>query len=229
MVNRSTQTPITRRRFLHSITAGTIYTLSHPTRPQPNLNSQPRLSPLQSSPADPNLLYQSDRRDSRQPQEMLLRVLTLNVWGMSLLAKDIAYRMDEIGKQLASMKLDLVGLQEAWNEEDRARLYRGAQQGGLQYSHYFSSGIFGAGIFVLSRYPIIDAGFHRFRLTGELEKIWNADFYGGKGIGFARVLTPIGPIDIYDAHLVAAYADAPYEAERAAGVYESRALRQPVE
>lgn len=188
-------------------------------RSEPNRNALPPLAHGVSA-LHGNSSFHYKPRDSAQSQSFSLRVLTLNVWDLAPLAKDIAYRMDEIGKQLAVMNLDLVGLQEAWNEEDRARLWRGAQAGGLQYSHYFPSGIFGSGVWILSRYPIIDAGFYRFRLTGELEKIWNADFYGGKGIGFARVLTPKGPIDVYNTHLVASYADDPFLAERAAGAYE---------
>ena len=43
-----------------------------------------------------------------------LRLLTLNVWGLPLVAPDLERRMDAIGRQLAAMDLDIVGLQEAW-------------------------------------------------------------------------------------------------------------------
>ena len=121
------------------------------------------------------------------------------------MSKHVTTRMNAIGKQLARMNLDVVALQEAWMGAHRRRMVEHAASGGLAYSHYFASGLRGSGLMLLSRFPIVDADFRRFRLGGRPERVWEADFYGGKGVGFVRVLTPGGPLDVYVLHAVASF------------------------
>ena len=152
-----------------------------------------------------------------------LRVLSLNIWDLPLVSKHVTTRMNAIGKQLARMNLDVVALQEAWMGAHRRRVVEHAASGGLAYSHYFASGLRGSGLMLLSRFPIVDADFRRFRLGGRPERVWEADFYGGKGVGFARVLTPGGPLDVYDLHAVASFTAANDDENRyyrAADLYE---------
>ena len=85
---------------------------------------------------------------------MKLRVLTFNTWGVPFFSRDRAARMRAIGRALAGMDVDVVGLQEVFYEKDRRLIARAAAEGGLLYSHYFQSGLMGSGLLTLSRYPI---------------------------------------------------------------------------
>jgi len=48
-------------------------------------------------------------------------------------------------------------------------------------------------------------GFRRFRLSGSAETIYHGDYIVDKGIGFARVQTPMGELDVYLLHTIARY------------------------
>lgn len=152
-----------------------------------------------------------------------LRVMTFNVWGTPNASERLA-RMRGIGQEIISKSLDIVGLQETWDTTGRQILIDEAKTGGLSYSHYFHSGIVGSGLLLLSRYPILDAFFYRFRLGGKPEKIWHADYYAGKGVGFTRLQTPFGLLDVYNIHAVAQFTQDDdkdeYKGYRTAGIYE---------
>ncbi len=113
--------------------------------------------------------------------------------------------MRAIGRALARMDVDVVGLQEVFYEKDRRLVARAAAEGGLVHSHYFQSGLVGSGLFTLSRYPIGETSFLRFQLNGRPQDLIRSDYYAGKGVGRVRVLTPEGPVDVYNAHFVAPY------------------------
>jgi len=113
--------------------------------------------------------------------------------------------MRAIGRALACMDVDVAGLQEVFWEGDRRLIALAAAEGGLAFSHYFQSGLMGSGLFILSRYPIDEASFLRFRLNGRPQDLIRSDYYAGKGVGRARILTPAGPVDIYNAHFIAPY------------------------
>lgn len=138
---------------------------------------------------------------------MRLRALTLNCWGPPLIARDRSARMDAIGKALGQMELDVAGLQELYQEKDRQSVMQGAATGGLVHSCYFPSGIMGSGLLLLSRFPIEDATFLRFRLNGRPQELLRSDYYAGKGIARIRLKTPLGPVDVYDTHLIAGYGE----------------------
>jgi endonuclease/exonuclease/phosphatase family metal-dependent hydrolase len=57
----------------------------------------------------------------------------------------------------------------------------------------------------LSRYPILETGFLRFKLNGRPQDFVRVDYYAGKGVGRVRVMTPGGPLDVYNVHLIAPY------------------------
>ena len=151
-----------------------------------------------------------------------LRVLTLNAWGLPF-AKRKSQRMRNIGAELARGNYDIIGLQEIWDTKDLTPILAGACASGIQYHHYFSSGLVGSGLAILSRYPIREVDFRRFRLIGSAETCYHGDYFAGKGIGFARVQTPFAEVDVYVAHTIAQYheddADG-YKAHRAAQHYE---------
>ena len=153
-----------------------------------------------------------------------IRVLSLNMWGIPFAAAERRLRVEAVARHLATLPVDVVGLQEAWLPTDRERIIRAAARNGLHYSHYFRSGLVGSGLLVLSRYPIAATAFWRFRLGGYPEMLNEGDYYAGKGIGLTRLLTPIGNVDVYNTHTVAQYiyddAHDPYRGQRTASAYE---------
>jgi endonuclease/exonuclease/phosphatase family metal-dependent hydrolase len=136
---------------------------------------------------------------------MQLKVLTFNTWGVPLFSRDRAARMRAIGRALATMDLDVALLQEVFYPKDRHVLIEAAAAGGLTYTRYFDSGLVGSGLLTLSRYPIVDSSFLRFRLNGRPQDLIRSDYYAGKGVGRVRIATPAGPVDAYNAHFIAPY------------------------
>ena len=136
---------------------------------------------------------------------MLLRVLSFNTWGVPFFSRDRAARMRAIGHAIEEMDVDVVGLQEVFYVKDRRLLVEAAARAGLVYSHYFNSGVMGSGLLTLSRFPIVETSFLRFRLNGRPQDFVRVDYYAGKGVGRLRIQTPDGPVDVYNAHLIAPY------------------------
>ncbi len=205
MTHHTPTSSITRRQFLGSLLAGAMYLPIRELLPSSTTNR------LREVPAT--------YRWSAMP----LRVLTLNVWGIPV-ASDRADRMQAIGEQITALAPDIVTLQEALALEDRERIVNYLAPGQWPYSHYFPSGIVGSGLMIISRFPVVDADFYRFRLSGRPERLLEADYYAGKGIGMVRVQTPAGLLDVYDIHVLAQYgpdADDPYIAHRATNLYEA--------
>jgi sphingomyelin phosphodiesterase 2 len=136
---------------------------------------------------------------------MRLKILTFNTWGVPLFSRDRAARMRAIGRALATMDVDVALLQEVFYPGDRRLLIRMAAEGGLLHSRYFDSGLVGSGLLTLSRHPILESSFLRFRLNGRPQDLIRSDYYAGKGIGRVRIGTPAGPVDAYNAHFIAPY------------------------
>ena len=136
---------------------------------------------------------------------MQLKVLTFNTWGVPFFSRDRAARMRAIGRALTAMDIDVALLQEVFYQKDRDELTEAAAAGGLTYSRYFDSGLVGSGLLTLSRYPIVDSSFLRFRLNGRPQDLIRSDYYAGKGVSRVRIETPAGPVDAYNAHFIAPY------------------------
>lgn len=153
-----------------------------------------------------------------------LRVVSLNVWALPIISKDTPARLAAIVRRLAELNADIVGLQEVWMEDARQRIIAEAREAsGLRHHHSFRPGIRESGLLILSRFPIREGGFHRFRLSGRPEKLSDAEYFAGKGIGYVRVQTPVGQVDVYDAHLIAQSTTDEldlYRAHRTAAAYE---------
>lgn len=60
---------------------------------------------------------------------------------------------------------------------------------------------------IMSRYPITETLYRKFVINGKPHKIHHGDYYAHKGVGLARILTPVGMIDVYNTHLHASYVD----------------------
>ncbi|XP_015112923.1 putative neutral sphingomyelinase [Diachasma alloeum] len=137
-------------------------------------------------------------------EEVLLRVLTLNCWGIPYVSRHRHKRMKAIAEQLASGDYDIVCLQEIWSVNDFTMI-KYKTQDKLPHSHYFYSGVLGSGICLLSRYPIQDVMFHKWSLNGYVHKIHHGDWFGGKGVGLCRLKVHDANINVYVAHLHAEY------------------------
>jgi len=153
-----------------------------------------------------------------------LRVVSLNVWALPMVSKDTPARLAAIVRRLTELNADIVGMQEVWMEEARQRIIADARETScLHHHHSFRPGIRESGLLILSRFPIREVGFHRFRLSGRPERLADAEYFAGKGIGYVRLQTPAGEIDVYNTHLIAqSTTDGldPYRAHRTAAAYE---------
>jgi sphingomyelin phosphodiesterase 2 len=134
-----------------------------------------------------------------------LSVLTLNIWGLWRVSKKREERVRLIAQYLRSCTEDVVLLQEVWVDADAQTLIRAGKAAGLTHCTHFRSGIFGAGLVTLSRHPIIRHQFWRYAAAGFASSIGCGDYYAGKGVGWVRLSTPLGEVDVFNTHLHANY------------------------
>lgn len=133
-----------------------------------------------------------------------LTILTLNVWGIPLISAHRNDRIEAIGCMLASGDYDLVSLQEVWSQDNYKTLKEKVKDK-LPYTHYFYSGVFGSGLCVFSKYPIVNAFFHAWPVNGYVHRITHGDWFGGKGVGMCKILYGDIVVHFYVAHLHAEY------------------------
>lgn len=139
-----------------------------------------------------------------------LHILTLNCWGLKFISKYRSERLLEIGKLLADFQpqLDIVGLQECWTYADY-RAIRDVTKSILPHGKFYHSGIFGGGLVVLSRFPIVESSMHPYPLNGRPTAFFRGDWFVGKGVACAKLLLPDGKhVEVFNTHL-----HAPYEKE----------------
>lgn len=164
-----------------------------------------------------------DQKPANRAHVVRLRILTLNVWDTPN-AKDRKARMRAIGQTLAALDVDVIALQEVWFQSDRKSLSALLSQAGMYSIHSFpDDGFFSSGLVVFSRWSVIQAGFTPFHPNGDPKKLTEADYYGRKGLGFVRLDTPVGPVDLYNLHTIAQYHPDEkdvYRGQRAAQIYQ---------
>ena len=165
-----------------------------------------------------------------------LRVMSMNIWALPV-APLCETRVHEIGNALKEDQWDVVVFQEVWYRRERNILIQSGAQAGFSYYHYFKSAVgfplplghdgFSTGLVVLSKYPITEALYYRFTLSGRVYALHESDYLASKGAGLVRIQTPAAPVDLYCTHLLANYnyLGAPgdgdrYFAHRAAQSYE---------
>ena len=139
-----------------------------------------------------------------------LHILTLNCWGLKYLSKYRSERLSEIGKRLSvhEPSLDIVGLQECWTYRDYQAI-RDVTKLVLPYGKFYHSGIFGGGLVILSRFPIIESSMFRYSLNGRPTAFFRGDWFVGKGVACAKLQLPDGQlVEVFNTHL-----HAPYERE----------------
>lgn len=133
-----------------------------------------------------------------------LKIITLNCWGIPCLSSNRSERITAIASELLAGSYDFAVLQEVWSNSDYNWIADSCATA-LPYSHYFHSGVIGAGICIFSKAPIIDALFQCWTLNGYAHKIQHGDWFGGKGVGLCKVLYQGLKINVYTAHLHAEY------------------------
>ena len=140
----------------------------------------------------------------QQQRKRLLKVVTLNCWGLLFPASRARKRrVEAIGRALMESSLvsssstssvststsssappDVVCLQEVWCAADARSIASQAALGGhLVYSHHFRNGAFGSGLLTLSAFPILGASFSAFAAAGDPLAVLQGDGVAGKGVG----------------------------------------------
>ncbi|KAI9925131.1 hypothetical protein ASPWEDRAFT_177045 [Aspergillus wentii DTO 134E9] len=141
-----------------------------------------------------------------------IRILTLNCWGLKYLAKYRHERLSEIGRQLAlaDPPPQIVGLQECWTQQDYESI-RQQTRHILPYGKFYYGGIFGAGLAILSHWPIEESSMYAYPLNGRPTAFFRGDWFVGKGVACARIRFGPGVEDV--AEVFTTHLHAPYERE----------------
>lgn len=132
-----------------------------------------------------------------------IRIISLNCWGLKYLADLRRERLSYIGSVLANADPipDLVGLQECWAQEDYQAI-RDQTRGILPYAKFYHSGVFGGGLALLSRWPIVESTMQRYTLNGRPTAFFRGDWYVGKGVACATIRLDGGElVDVYNTHV----------------------------
>ena len=118
-----------------------------------------------------------------------------------MISKHCKDRINAIIEAILNMpNVNIVCFQEVWSKA-HFELMRDKFQDKLPHSHYFYCGIFGSGLCLFSKFPIIDVFFYQWPLNGYVHKIQHADWFGGKGIGLCQLLVDEFKINVYIAHV----------------------------
>ncbi|KAJ5377063.1 hypothetical protein N7509_013949 [Penicillium cosmopolitanum] len=141
-----------------------------------------------------------------------IRIFSLNCWGLKYISKYRQERLSEIGRQLAlaNPPPEIVGLQECWTQEDYESIRKQTQHI-LPYGKFYFGGIFGAGLAILSRWPIEESGMYGYPLNGRPTAFFRGDWFVGKGVACARIRFGPGVGDV--AEVFCTHLHAPYERE----------------
>ncbi|KAI9835286.1 MAG: hypothetical protein M1819_002430 [Sarea resinae] len=156
-----------------------------------------------------------------------LSVLSLNCWGLKYISKYPKERLAEIGARIAAHDPppDIVGLQECWTQEGYESIRRQTKHI-LPYGKFYYGGIFGAGLAILSRWPIEESSMRGYPLSGRPTAFFRGDWYVGKGVASAKIRFGPGPKDVAEVfctHFHAFYAGDPadsYICHRTAQAWE---------
>lgn len=122
------------------------------------------------------------------PNATSIRILSLNCWGLKYISRHRQARLSEIGVRIASQHPppDVVGLQECWTQEDYQSIRQQTSRI-LPHGKFYHGGIFGAGLVILSRWPIEESSMHAYPLNGRPTAFFRGDWYVGKGVACAKL------------------------------------------
>jgi sphingomyelin phosphodiesterase 2 len=122
-----------------------------------------------------------------------------------------------LGNKPCTLDPDLVGFQESFVEEDRNILINELEKGSrLKYHQYYPSRMVGSGLLISSAYPIRETSFHQYEDSNPSYKVWEGDYWAGKGVALARIELPNsnGYVDFFNTHTQAGYGNPEYKIVR---------------
>ncbi len=147
-------------------------------------------------------------------EPVTLKLVTYNIANAYLFTFNRPERMRGIAKKLIELDPDVVALQEAFIANNRELLYDELADSRLRHHVRFPSATLGNGLLVLSAFPIEEAYFFRYTRAGKWWKVWEGDWWAGKGVGLARLRLPGGGwVDFYNTHAQAPRRNNPYNLE----------------
>lgn len=131
-----------------------------------------------------------------------IKILTYNVFGV-LVAPARKARMEKIGEEIAELNPDVIGFQEAFEARHRRALVESLERSGWGKAYeFYQKKWYGPGAWIVSRYPLLEVKMRFYPVNGTA---LDSDYYGKKGVAYARVKTPFGPLDFFTTHLIARY------------------------
>ncbi|GAA5890401.1 hypothetical protein JCM5296_002812 [Sporobolomyces johnsonii] len=160
------------------------------------------------------------------PTPRKLKVLSLNCWGLWLVANKrrerlqaiadwiahsaspsssrASYHSDSSDEQQQGDGYDVIALQELWVRDDFHLVAERAKEAGMKYSRFFYSGAIGSGLALLSRHPITSAFISPYPLNGFPLHFIEGDFFAGKSVcGICVDVEGIGRVDVLNTHMYA--------------------------
>lgn len=152
-------------------------------------------------------------------ESVTLKLVTFNVQNLYFAGRNRPARMRAIGAKLAELDPDIACFQECFVPADRHVLIDALGATRLRHMEYFQSGTVGSGLLIASAYPIVETFFHRYIATNEWFRLWEGDWWAGKGIALARIQLPQGVMDVFNTHAQATYGR---EANRRARMQQMR-------
>ncbi|KJR84493.1 inositol phosphosphingolipid phospholipase [Sporothrix schenckii 1099-18] len=159
-----------------------------------------------------------------------ISALTLNCWGLKYISALRTERLAEIGRRIAALAepsstpplssssspssppttpLSIVALQECWCHEDFEAIHNLTRHA-LPFAKFFYGGIWGAGLAVLSRWPITQTSMTPYSLNGRPTAFWRGDWFVGKGLASATIRVD----DTTAVEVLVTHTHAPYEGGR---------------
>ena len=150
--------------------------------------------------------------DAHLQSPINLNIISYNCLGLKYISKLRKERLSEIGRRIAIAYPipQIVGLQECWTQEDYNSI-REQTKHILPHGKFYWSGVFGGGLAILSKWPIIESSMVRYPLNGRPTAFFRGDWYVGKGVACARIRMGQRSCDI--AEVFCTHLHAPYEGE----------------
>lgn len=155
-------------------------------------------------------------KDKPAPLEepLTLKIITFNIQDLFVVGRNRPARMRHIARVLGDLDPDIVGFQESFVGKDRDVLIKALETTRLRHHQYYSSSVGGSGLLISSAWPIREVFYHRYSVSGPPQRIWEGDFWAGKGVALARIETPAGMLDFYNTHAQAGYGRISYREVR---------------
>ncbi|HEY3493505.1 MAG TPA: endonuclease/exonuclease/phosphatase family protein, partial [Polyangiaceae bacterium] len=113
---------------------------------------------------------------ARAESPVRLRVVTWNVWGVPLITSYLDERLAEVPEAVAALEPDVVCFQELWETRHAASVSKAFSARGLPHARHFDGPGGRTGLFVASRWPILEATFRPFSVGRMPHSLWHLDW-----------------------------------------------------